>query len=159
MLTVYSCDECLRLHGATASNATRAGSSGRGYQFIPSAFVRDLSSAYCAMPTATLNYEEFAKNFTITHPVSYGTATGGVDLLKGKTAVSNYFTSSPIMANTTSSSSMSAAARTGGTQSQSSSHQPTTSTRPAPTNAAGGVANLKIPGILGIGFLGVAWVL
>ena len=155
-----SCDECLRLHGASSANGT-----GGGLQFIPSAFVKDLSSAYCAMPTASLNYENFATNFTVTHPVSYGTATGGVDVLKGKTAVSDYFTSSFIAVNTTSSPSTSAPntsapARTGGGDAQSTAaNQPTSSPSPSATKATGGAASTKVSGLLGVGILGVALLL
>ena len=89
-----SCDECLRLHGAVA----RHGLS-RGFQFIPTGFVKDLSSAYCAMPTATLRYIDFAGDFSITHPVSFDSQMGSTDLLHDKTAVSDYFTSTLVTAN------------------------------------------------------------
>jgi len=127
--------------------------------------VKDLSSAYCAMPTATLNYLEFARNFTQTHAITYGTETGGVDLLQGKTAVSNYFASTSAPANSTSSSTTKAPARTGGGGSQSSAaNLPTTTNGPATgsptaTPSAGGAGTVKVSGLLGVGILGVAWLL
>jgi len=112
------------------------------------------------MPTATLNYLQFYGNFTKTHAISYGTETGGVDLLEGKTAVSNYFTSTSAAANSTSSSTTSAPASTGGGGSQSpASNQPTTTNSPAATHSAGGAGTVKVSGLLGFGMLGVAWLL
>lgn len=121
--------------------------------------MKDFSSAYCAMPTASLNYQDFASQFTQTHAVSYGSETGGVDLLKGKTAVSDYFTSTSAAANSTSSSTTSAPARTGGGGSQSpTSNAPTTTSSPA-AKPSGGAGTVKVSGLLGIGMLGFAWLL
>jgi len=159
-VTIHSCSDCLRLHGASALNETV-----HGYEFVPTAFVKDFSSAYCAMPTATLNYQHFAKSFTQTHAVSYGSETGGVDLLKGKTAVSDYFTSTSAVANSTSSSTTSAPARTGGGGSQSpAANLPTTTNSPSTSSpaanpSAGAAGTVKVSGLLGVGILGVAWLL
>ena len=60
--------------------------------FLPKGFVEDASSAYCAQTTSLKSWEDFRDNFSVTYPLSYGTATGGSDLLISKTAVSNYFT-------------------------------------------------------------------
>ena len=96
----------------------------------------------------------------MTHPVTYGSETGGVDLLKGKTAVSKYFTSTPATANATSSSTTSVPARSGSSGSQTSAaKQPTSSTHPAATTSTGGAGTMKISGPLGVGMLGVAWLL
>jgi len=117
------------------------------------------------MPTATLNYQDFAGNFTQTHAVSFGTETGGVDLLNGKTAASNYLTSTSTAANSTSSSTTSAAARTGGGGSQSpaaniptTTNSPVTSS-PAATQLTGDAGTVKVSGLLGVGMLGLAWLL
>lgn len=112
------------------------------------------------MPTATLVFEEFASKFTQTHAVSYGSETGGVDLLKGKTAVSEYFTSTSAAVNSTSSSTTSAPARTGGGGSQSpAANLPTTTNSPVASPPAGGAGRVKVSGLLGIGIMGFVWLL
>lgn len=151
---VEACDDCLRLHGASALNRT-----GAGAQFVPTAFVKDLSSAYCAMPTATVNWDAFASNFSRTHPATYGTETGGVDLLKNKTAVSNYFTSTPLSAQSSSTPGTSAPARVGSNGSRTTARAGGSGTGTAPARSTGGAGSLQVSGLLGIGLLGAAWLL
>ena len=148
-----SCNECLRLHGA----APRNGSS-QGFQFIPTGFVKDLSSAYCAMPTATMYYTDFAGNFSITHPVSFGSQTGSTDLLHDKTAVSDYFTSTPITASSSSSTMPTSSVLVSGGATGSITQQTSTATSASP-QAIGGAGTAKVSRLLGIGMLGVAWFL
>ena len=154
MLIISSCDECLRLHGASAMNRT-----GAGAQFVPTAFVKDLSSAYCAMPTATMNWDAFAANFSRSHPVTYGTETGGVDLLKNKTAVSNYFTSTPVSADSSSTPATSAPARVGSNGSTTTARAGGSGTGTAPAKSTGGAGSLQVSGFWVVGLLGAAWLL
>lgn len=108
------------------------------------------------MPTATVQWGVFAKNFSATHPITYGTETGGTDLLKGKTAVSNYFTSTPVTASSSSSPMDTAPAQLGPNGSRAPSGSGTTGSIPQPT---GGAGSLQVSGLLGVGLLGAAWLL
>lgn len=142
-----SCNDCLRLHGASGSN-----SSDVKAQFVPTGFVKDISSAYCGMPTATAQWAEFAKGFSATHPVTYGTETGGTDLLKDKTAVSNYFTSTPVTTSASSSPATTASARLR------SSGSGTTAAGATP-QSTGGAGSLQVTALWGPLLLGAAWIL
>ena len=152
-----SCDECLRLHGAKPLNPAGEGL----YNFIPTGFVQDLSSAYCAQKTASRGWSDFAGNFSVTHPVSYGTVTGGTDLLKGKTAVNNYFTETSGEAQSTGTATGSI--QRGGsietTQSSSSISQASRTAAVTAASSTGAADCLRSPRLFGIGLLGIMWFL
>ena len=86
-----SCNECLRLHGAPTLGESDLDQLD-ALAFVPTVHIKEVSSAYCAQKTALKVWPYFADNFDMTHPIIYDTETWGTDLLRSKTAVSNYFT-------------------------------------------------------------------
>ena len=123
--------------------------------------MEDFSSAYCAQKTALKGWVDFRYRFSVTHPVSYGTVTGGSDLLRSQTAVSNYFTetsnSSAEATPTTSDHSQvgASAGAPSATQPQPSARQSASSSVTAAAVSTGSANSLEASALLGIGALGL----
>ena len=157
---IQSCEECLRLHGGVPVHASHTGP----FDFLPTAYVKDVSSAYCAQKTATVVWVEYASNYTLSHPMSVGTETGGADLLKSKTAVSNYFTETS--GNSSMISTGTPSAGTGSSSQAPLAIKPSSTTESSASGAAaaaasstGGANTLHMSACLVAGLLGVTWLL
>ena len=159
----YSCGDCIRLHGAPLNDSTFGLP-----QWAPAEYISAESSAFCAMPTATRNLKLFDGNFSATHGLTYGTETPGSDQLQSQTAISLYFTETPVKAQATGSTGSVKAGVTASTtpaQTQASSAgspAPTKSTSsagsPAPTQSTSSAARISGASVLlGIALFGVVW--
>lgn len=153
-----SCSECLRLHGARPISL-----NGDDHDvFLPTGFVEDLSSAYCAQKTELQNWADFRDDFSITHPLSYGTATGGADLLRSRTDVSNYFTETSSSAEATPTTidrgqTGVSAGNSSATQPHSSLRQSAKGSVAAAATSTGSANSLEASAVLGIGMLGLVF--
>lgn len=168
-----SCNDCLRLHGA----APLGESDTDAPVFVPIVHVKAESSAYCAQKTASKVWRYFVDNFDMTRPMVFDTETWGTDLLKSKTAVSNYFTESsgitpvitmnPQTTGTTPDITTKSQSRLTASTSQTpvtlkpastskTSAIDTLTTAAAPT---GGATSLRASALIAGGLLGVAWFL
>lgn len=91
------CAECLRLHGIKK-------------EWFPAQIVSEASSSYCAMTSPTINVGSYLQQFakTVSTP-ALGTSTV-TDVLGSATAVSAYFTSTPVAASSSGAASSASAA-------------------------------------------------
>ena len=155
--TSASCSECYRLHGAKPINLYKDENS----FFLPKGFVEDFSSAYCAQTTALKGWADFRYDFSVTHPISYGTVTGGSDLLRSQTAVSNYFIETSISSaeatpTTSDHSQVGVSAETpSATQPQPSARQSASGSVTAAAVSTGSANCLEPSTLLGVGVLGL----
>lgn len=168
-----SCNECLRLHGAPPLGKSDLDV----LAFVPTVHIEEVSSAYCAQKTASKVWRYFVDNFYMTHPIVYGSEIWGTDLLRSKTAVSNYFTETsgmtPVITTKPQSTSTTPDITTKSQSRQTASTSQTpvtlkpastlkTSANGTPTAAAaptGGATSLRASAFIAGGLVGVAWFL